>query len=141
MAAHWLISRKCLLKVGGFSPTFPHYGEDDNMIQRVYFWNFRAGIVPMAKAVHDREHRLESKKHKIYMQYIAALIQASNPNTQGKAFLIRMIYKQIKSTLKCRNIKPLSFAFRLCKELPTIKKNRKISMTQNCAFLKCPEIG
>ena len=26
MAAHWLIPAKCLLTVGGFSPTFPHYG-------------------------------------------------------------------------------------------------------------------
>ena len=34
MAAHWMLSRDCMEKVGGFSPTFPHYGEDLDYIHR-----------------------------------------------------------------------------------------------------------
>ena len=30
MAAHWLVSRKAIEAVGGFSPAFSQYGEDDN---------------------------------------------------------------------------------------------------------------
>ena len=37
MAAHWLVTKRCLQTVGGFSPTFFHYGEDNNYIHRVFF--------------------------------------------------------------------------------------------------------
>ena len=36
-AAHWLISRECLERVGGFSPSFPHYGEDNNFCNRAQY--------------------------------------------------------------------------------------------------------
>ena len=80
MAAHWLISRKCLEKVGGFSPTFPHYGEDDNYIERVRYWNMKCGIVPLAKAVHDRADSNWSDTKRQYVDYyIRQLDAASNP--------------------------------------------------------------
>ena len=41
MAAHWMVSRACLEKTGGFSPSFPHYGEDDNFIHRALHHGFR----------------------------------------------------------------------------------------------------
>ena len=37
MASHWLISINCLEEVGGFSPAFHLYGEDDNFAQRAVF--------------------------------------------------------------------------------------------------------
>lgn len=57
MAAHWLISRKALLTVGGFSPAFDLYGEDDNWIDRAHFFGLKAGVVGNAEAVHDRADR------------------------------------------------------------------------------------
>lgn len=62
MAAHWLISRMCLLKVGGFSPTFTQYGEDNNYIERATYHGFKIGVVPSAKAIHDRANRSITKK-------------------------------------------------------------------------------
>lgn len=47
MAAHWLISADCLKKVGGFSPTFPHYGEDNNFLQRARFYRYKIGLSQM----------------------------------------------------------------------------------------------
>ena len=60
MAAHWLISRDCLLKTGCFSPTFRHYGEDDNYLDRAIFHGFKVGIIPATKAVHDRADRKDT---------------------------------------------------------------------------------
>lgn len=56
-AAAWLISRKCLLTVGGFDPIFFHYAEDNNYCQRVLYHGFKIGIVNNCFVRHDREHR------------------------------------------------------------------------------------
>ena len=69
MAAHWLITRKCLEKVGGFSPTFKHYGEDNNYNDRVHFIKMKVGIVPNTSAVHDRSNRKITKERKMYKFY------------------------------------------------------------------------
>lgn len=56
-AAGWLISKQCLITVGGFDPLFFHYGEDDNFCQRVIYHNFKIGVVPDCFMIHDREDR------------------------------------------------------------------------------------
>ena len=53
-AAAWLISKKCLDKVGLFEPAFNHYGEDRNFCNRTHFHGFKIGIVSDDKIVHDR---------------------------------------------------------------------------------------
>lgn len=53
-AAAWLLSRKCVEKVGFFEPLFGHYGEDRNYSDRVKYHNFLIGIDADAKIVHDR---------------------------------------------------------------------------------------
>jgi len=61
-AAGWLISKTCLMAVGGFDPIFFHYGEDDNYCQRVSYHGFKIGVLPNTFMVHDREER---PKHQI----------------------------------------------------------------------------
>ncbi len=56
-AAAWLITRNCLLTVGGFSPSFFHYAEDDNYLHRLFFHGLKLGLVTDAFAHHDREGR------------------------------------------------------------------------------------
>jgi GT2 family glycosyltransferase len=53
-AAVWLLSRSCLEKVGLFSPSFSHYGEDDDFANRLNYLGLKIGVVPEARAVHDR---------------------------------------------------------------------------------------
>jgi len=79
MAAHWMISMKCLKKVGGFSPAFPHYGEDDNFIHRARYKGFKVGIHSGAKAIHDRENRPMSKETHMSLKCIGAVVKISNP--------------------------------------------------------------
>ncbi len=56
-AAGWLISRKCLENIGGFNPSFFHYGEDDNYVDRVHFHQLKVGVLATTRLFHDREER------------------------------------------------------------------------------------
>lgn len=127
MAAHWLISKECLLKVGGFSNTFPHYGEDNNFIDRAIFHGFKIGIVPNAIAVHDRENRIDTFEQMIYMEYINTLIQLSNINDLPKHPLLHTILSTIKSIIHFKSFKPLSYLFEILSNWEQIKFNTKYS--------------
>lgn len=138
MAAHWLISRDCFNKVGGFSPSFQQYGEDDNYADRTRYYGFKLGIVPSSKAVHDREARKKTLKHDIYMNcYIYAIRLLSNPLLKKK---YRKILHWIKTcvlyTFKHITMTPLLYAFRIIRCYSILRKNKIISMTTDRAFLK-----
>lgn len=79
MAAHWMVSAECLKKVGGFSPAFPHYGEDDNFIHRAIYKGFKVGIHSGAVAIHDREVRSMSKEASMRLKCVASIVKLSNP--------------------------------------------------------------
>lgn len=80
-AAGWLLTRKCIETVGGFNPSFFHYGEDDNYIERVCFHKFKVGILPTTILFHDREEREKSTRFDdpqvIYKRRI--ILKASSP--------------------------------------------------------------
>lgn len=79
MAAHWMISRECLKTVGGFSPAFRHYGEDDNYYQRALYHGFGCGILSSAEAVHDREMRPMTKESAMRLKCVASVVKVLNP--------------------------------------------------------------
>jgi len=57
-AAAWLISRKCIEKVGGFDTSvFFHYGEDDDYCNRVIYHGFKIIINTKTTICHDRDER------------------------------------------------------------------------------------
>lgn len=78
MAAHWLVSRGALRKVGGFSPAFRQYGEDDNYIDRLHWHGFSCGVVPAASAVHDRSGRSLPKEGRMRLKCVAPVVKLSN---------------------------------------------------------------
>lgn len=79
MAAHWMINRRCLESVGGFSPAFRHYGEDDNWLHRASFHGFRTGFLAGCEAVHDREMRPFEKATSMRLKCVASVVKVSNP--------------------------------------------------------------
>lgn len=134
MAAHWLISRQCLFTVGGFSPTFPHYGEDTNYIDRAIYHGFKIGIVPYVEAVHDRVNRIDSREKKIYDSYIYCLIILSEVN---KGFnILRMLDSFIKSFMIYKSCKLIKYFFKIIFNYTSIRRNR-IKSKSKTAFLNC----
>jgi GT2 family glycosyltransferase len=55
-AAAWLLTRNCFSTIGGFSPVFYHYGEDDNYCLRARFHGLKVGVYPLTKIFHDKDY-------------------------------------------------------------------------------------
>lgn len=142
-AAAWLVSRKCLEKVGGFNPVFQMYGEDDNYVQRLKYHGFKLGIVPNCKIFHDREARpLSVYKKNDYENYKRAiLLKYSDPNnskniTREYRFLLLEIIKQtIKFNFSQVN-KELKKIFFISKNSKEIKRNQQLSINSKRTFVK-----
>lgn len=135
MAAHWMLTKSCLTCVGGFSPSFPHYGEDGNYIDRALRQSIKVGFTPCAIAVHDREYRELTSKQIIYGSY-AATIQRLSGWSYGSCFSIVTYYLLtcLQYTFRYLSLKPLHFFIKILYHLAEILRNRKKSDC-NFAFL------
>lgn len=139
MAAHWLISRECILKTGGFSSVFYHYGEDNNYLHRVKYFGYKAGIVPAVMAVHDREHRKLTKEKELYLFAPLFLVTASNPNESfvvslAKAYSI-LLKKTLKKVVRYRDIRIFLTVLTIISKVGEICRGRKISQKAEIPFL------
>lgn len=137
MAAHWLITRECLLRIGGFSPSFPHYGEDINYAERVTFHGMKIGIVLNAIGIHDREKRTTTWQKKIYIDYIRAIKILSSPFNipyyKRISYSLNIIFKDI---IKYKTLHPLKYFLRILSDTKDIAHYRNISIKNKTAFLK-----
>ena len=136
MAAHWFITRACLLKVGGFSPSFPHYAEDDNYADRMHFWGLELGVVPSLRVVHDRGWREASKKKFFYIIYTSTIRVMSYPDNAKRRPFVYIMYELTKNSIYYKSLQPIKYLWRLILKKRVIEQNRIISATKDCAFLK-----
>lgn len=134
MAAHWLIPRQSLLSIGGFSPSFPHYGEDNNYVHRIIYKQYKIGIVPKAKAVHDREFRIDSKSLMMRKGYMHSISIISDPNKKPYKNLFIQSFWLFKRCIKLKSLDGLKYIYALFVGYHKIIKNRKLSL--QFAFLK-----
>ena len=132
MAAHWLITRKCIDTVGGFSPSFYHYGEDNNYIHRTNYWKLKVGIVPSAKAVHDRSCPIWDSKTEKHIRYVKTIEAVSNPIQ--KLSLNRLFISKLKHSIRHRDKDEFISAYRLFKNRKSINQNYEKSLVEK-AFL------
>ena len=93
MAAHWLISRDCLINVGGFSPAFFHYGEDLNYADRAWEKGFKVGIAPSTSGIHDRENRPTSAKKRALLNFCTMISNFSGFKMSKKEVLWNYSYE------------------------------------------------
>ena len=81
-AAAWLLSAKCIRKVGGFDTLlFVHYGEDVNYCQRVLYHDFSVVVNTQCTICHDRKERIADNN------VGRGLWQEKNVNVQEKVNL------------------------------------------------------
>ena len=125
MAAHWLIPRTALETVGMFDPLFPIYGNDDNWCDRARYHGFKVGIVPEARAVHDRAYRQEPKEKVIYRNYyMGSLVRLCDINRPlWERFLFVCLFTLVKA-VKYGSILPFKHFRALCRMLPEIRISR-----------------
>ena len=134
MAAHWLVCRRCLADVGGFSPAFPHYGEDDNYIHRALSKGYKVGIHSGAKAVHDREMRPMSKEAAMRLKCVASVVKVSNPSNILWLRLILQPLELLAISIRYRSSQVFRFIFSFIGSFRKLIRLRRESMDTG-AFL------
>ena len=136
MAAHWLITNACLLKVGGFSPTFPHYGEDDNYCDRIRFHGYKIGVIPAAKAVHLGGTRVTDIKKRLHLINMGNRAIFSNPTLSFHKMISRFVYATVRNVMKYPSVGHFKNMISLLVNMRVICRNRAISMKGTAPFLK-----
>jgi GT2 family glycosyltransferase len=109
-AAAWLVQTSVFRKVGLFDDDiFPHYGEDNNWMNRLAYHGYKAGIVPSAKIYHDTEDRLgkfggqtDFSSHLKLFRFKLQLFNQKNLelNWDAESELKRNLMKSLASILK-----------------------------------------
>lgn len=142
-AAAWLITRECLQKVGGFSPSFFHYAEDDNYVHRLHYHGLRIGVLPAALIHHDREERIVNPYFDDRKKWNdrKAVLAYSDPQRmldprREKRFLLRQLGQRLLSAQRseARNLRE---ELRALNAMPAhiVLKNRAFSMQVAPSFL------
>ena len=134
-AAHWLIPCSVVKNVGGFSPSFQHYGEDDNYIHRVRWKNIKIGIAPKVKVVHDRGGREYSRKEELSLQYSNNIVLLSNPYVSVPYSSFKVLQYTFSYAKEYKSLKPLWTLMRIIGHWGSIINNRRISIKKQGAFL------
>ena len=127
MAAHWLVRVEALKKVGQFNEElFPFYGQDDDWCNRARYHGYLIGVVPEARAVHDRAQRKEAKEKIIDRNFrIGSLVRLCDINRPlWERFLFVCLFTLVK-TAKYVSFLPLKHFISICKALPTVRKCRR----------------
>lgn len=135
MASHWLVSRRCLMAVGGFSPVFFHYGEDDNYIHRVLFHGFKLGLAPHVTAIHDCQTQKSNPvtTNTVYREYTGFLVLLSQP---AKSYsFIGPLFVFCFNAIKKHNSKYLKYAWKMLRGKRRIAECRNASI-RGFAFLE-----
>lgn len=137
MAAHWFLPRRAFTAVGGFSPVFRQYGEDDNYIDRLHYHGFRAVVVKSASAVHDRALRPEPREKRLRLKCIACVVRLSNPNKPFWLQLPLQMLMLVGMSVKNLSLVPLRFIPEFAKKSTSVRCSRKESMKPG-AFCQLP---
>ncbi|MCH3884981.1 glycosyltransferase family 2 protein [Tenacibaculum aquimarinum] len=148
-AAAWLISKECLLNVGGFDPIFFHYGEDNNYCQRVIYHGYKIGVVANSTVVHDREFREKvtlknTDKKNLKNKETAFKIKLANINNLNnikvyKTELKKLNTKTLKSLIKFnrREYEYFNILKRVLKKsFLESKKSMSVNKTKGNHYLK-----
>lgn len=134
MAAHWFIPCVVVKKIGVFSPTFFHYGEDNNLIDRLHYHGYKVGVVNDARAVHDRQNRPVSREKSMYLKKTSSLIRLSSPLHPIWGSTLSSFVLSTAFAVKSKSIQPIFDFFDLLRKISSIKINREISKKEQ-AFL------
>lgn len=140
-AACWLIPIAVIKKIGGFSPLFIHYAEDDNYLHRLSYHNLQLRLVPQAHMFHDRLDFGNTQIHNNRWLANTLMLTATNINLTSTQRLKQFIH----TIWVCYRYKLLSHQYRigdffLCLiklifKLQQIQHSRIIEKKSNLTYL------
>jgi GT2 family glycosyltransferase len=127
MAAHWFVPVRVIKQIGSFEEgLFPHWGQDDEWCNRLHFYGLKVGIVPEARAVHDRALREETLEKLVRRNYYTgSLVRLCNPATPLWAGFLYVILFTLVKAVKYRSLLPFKYFRQLLRDLPRVRAHRK----------------
>jgi len=147
-AAAWLISKKCIDTVGGFSPYFFMYGEDVEYCNRLEYHGFKIGIRSDTTVAHLRLHsnnKLTKSKTKYVLQrryFLGYRISLNNINikfTKTLFFFMIDVFKRILKSCFALNFVNAYFycegGLQVVFKIGSILKFRKLTKEKKSTFL------
>ena len=141
-AAAWIIPRGVLTTIGGFNPSFFHYGEDDNYVNRLHFHGKKLLLHPDCVVFHDREGRPPSHyfedanaKKRLFLLRISSPSNKLTVNDIQSNLKITLLKKRLRGSKKDDCIEHLQLEFLKHNSLSSIVSNRDLSATQGPSFL------
>lgn len=143
-AAAWLIPVGLIRKIGGFSTTFFHYGEDTNYIHRIHYQGLSVKMCPNSIVRHDRSEQLRSSNPHLNERKQTTrkyLVNLSNPSEEIRPFLIllktgRVFLQKLLQLQRPENIIEYHF-LKLVFSIGFVKilRNRKKSRSLDAPFI------
>ena len=127
MAAHWLIPAEVIRRIGLFNEgLFPLWGQDDDWCQRLDFCGLKIGVIPEARAVHDRAYREEALETLVKRNYYTgSLVRLVNPRRPlWERFLFVCLFTLVKA-VRYRSILPFKYFRIIIGQLPQVRSHRK----------------
>ena len=126
MAAHWLVPVAALEAIGPFEEgLFPFYGQDDDWCQRARYAGWKVGVVPGARAVHDRAARQEPLERTVFRNYYTgSLVRLANANRPlWERFCFVCLFTLVKA-VRYRSVLPFKYFRQICRQLPAVRAHR-----------------
>ena len=118
-------------------PSGEFYGEDENYCSRALYHGFGIGVVPSAKAVHDRASRNEAKERKVFRNfYMKSLTLLADPSR--KCPVCRYLYiipYSFHCCFKYRSLLPLKYLGKVFGKTREALSVRRESMREG-AFIR-----
>lgn len=136
-AAIWMITADTIKQVGGFNPSFYHYGEDNEYCNRLINRGLGIAIVSNAIGIHDRENRIQKhdKKKLINKAYNNSKVHFFNCGHKFPlAFTVLSIIMK-KTPFKYNIYIRLLIGFKLLLERKTLILNKKTADFNKTPFL------
>jgi len=99
-AACWLLNRNTIKTVGTFNPLFPHYGEDNDFVNRLHYYDLKVFVEGDTFVVHDRNQfeNLQFEKLK-KREKVSFFKHASNINHSRYQALIKVVDKWLRESI------------------------------------------
>lgn len=143
-AAIWLLSRDCVTHIGLFNPTFDHYREDDEYVDRVRYKGFNVSLATTCYAYHQRTQdptpdNLSTARHLLKanaeVQYRISRKTASTWFNITSTIFCIMFFRPSSSTSFVRSIEMrLRLLHKLFSILPTALRCRNRTYNETKCF-------
>ena len=149
-AAHWMLPKKTIEEIGGFSPYFFHGAEDYDYVNRIKYFGKKILVCPESKVVHDAiqdyhqqqpENALKQHRTSLQMQRETRYLNPNLPfniESEKSEFYSNILKLALKGKFNESQFYINQYQY-FKKKFAEISSIRKTAITEKHAFLNLSE--